>query len=339
MKVLVAGGAGFIGSNFVRLALDRWPEQDVVVLDALTYAGNLDNLSDVARDPRFTFIHGDICSAECVRDAMPGCSWVVNFAAETHVDRSILDPHAFVRTDVEGTQVLLEAARDLGVDRYLQVSTDEVYGEIPAPYRAREEDPVRPRSPYSASKAGGDLLVMAYHTTYGVSTLITRGANTYGPYQYPEKLVPLFVTNALEGLPLPVYGDGLQARDWLHVRDHCAAIALVLERGEAGEVYNLGVGEECPNLEIIDRIVELTGSDRELVQHVPDRPGHDRRYALDTAKVRALGWRPLIPLDVGLSDTVQWYRENRQWWVSIRDGDFREFYRAQYASRLSGMVP
>ncbi|HZS93182.1 MAG TPA: dTDP-glucose 4,6-dehydratase [Chloroflexota bacterium] len=331
----MTGGAGFIGSNFVRHALKHWPEAEIVVLDKLTYAGNLANLTDVRDHPRFQFMHGDICDRDTVREAMTGCTHVTNFAAETHVDRSILDPGAFVRTDVEGTRVLLEAALDLGIARYLQVSTDEVYGDIEPPARAGEEDPLRPRSPYLASKAGGDLMVGAYHATFGVPTLITRGSNTYGPYQYLEKLIPLFVTNALEGKPLPIYGDGMQMRDWLHVSDHCAGIAAVLESGRPGEIYNLGVGSERPNREVIDRIVALTGCDASLLRTVPDRPGHDRRYALDTEKARSLGWSPRIPFDEGLAETVAWYRDNREWWEPIKDGSYRAYYEAQYAVRLA----
>jgi dTDP-glucose 4,6-dehydratase len=335
MRLLVAGGAGFIGSSFVRHALRRWPECEVIVLDKLTYAGNLANLAAVEDDPRLRFVQGDICSDEAVRQAMSGCTQAVNFAAETHVDRSILDPDAFIRTNVLGTRVLLEAAKDLGVERYLQVSTDEVYGDVPAPGRSREEDPVRPRSPYAASKAGGDLMVGAYHVTYGLPTLITRGANTYGPYQYPEKLLPLFVTNALDGLPLPVYGDGLQVRDWLYVEDHCTGIATVLERGQPGEVYNLAAGNERTNQTVIDRLVELVGCDRALIRHVPDRPGHDRRYALQTDKARALGWEPRVSFEDGLERTVRWYREHRAWWEPIKSGSFREYYERQYARRLA----
>jgi dTDP-glucose 4,6-dehydratase len=266
---------------------------------------------------------------------MAGCTHVVNFAAETHVDRSILDPGAFLRTDVEGTRVLLEAARAQGIERYLQVSTDEVYGEIGPPERATEEHPFRPRSPYAASKAGGDLLVRAYHTTYGIPTLITHASNTYGPYQYPEKLIPLFVTNALEGLPLPIYGDGQQQRDWLSVEDHCTGIATVLERGTVGESYNIGVGEERPNLEVIERIVHLTGCDRSLLRFVPDRPGHDRRYALATEKLRSLGWVPQQPFEEGLARTVRWYEEHRSWWEPIKQGSFQEYYQRQYEQRLA----
>src|SRR5579859_7803968 len=309
MRLLVTGGAGFIGSGFVRYMLATRLDCHVTVLDKLTYAGNTANLAGVWEDPRFRFVQGDICDRDVVKKTLAGHTHVTNFAAETHVDRSILDPDAFVRTDVEGTRVLLEAAGDAGVQCYLQVSTDEVYGDVEAPARSRESDALQPRSPYSASKAGGDLMVGAYHATYGLPTLITRGANTYGPYQYPEKLVPLFVTNALDGLSLPVYGDGLQVRDWLFVDDHCTGIAAVLERGEPGTVYNLGAGNECPNLTIVERIVELTGCDRGLIRHVADRPGHDRRYALDTARISGLGWSPTVTLYEGLERTVRWYGE------------------------------
>jgi dTDP-glucose 4,6-dehydratase len=335
-RLFVAGGAGFIGSNFVRLALTRWPDDDLVVYDALTYAGNMANLEGVLDDPRVTFVHGDIREAASVRSAMAGCARVVNFAAETHVDRSILDPSRFVETDVEGTRVLLEAARDEGVTRYLQVSTDEVYGDVEPPHRSTESDPLRPRSPYSASKAGGDLMVGAYHATFGVPALITRGSNTYGPYQYPEKLIPLFITNALQGRPLPIYGDGMQMRDWLAVSDHCSGIATVLDRGAPGEVYNLGAGNERPNLEVIEAILRLTDADPSLLRHVPDRPGHDRRYALDSSKARALGWTPAASFEDGLAATVSWYRAHRDWWEPIVSGEFRAYYQQQYAVRLGG---
>ncbi len=336
MKLLVAGGAGFIGSNFVRFALKRWPECTTIVLDALTYAGNKANLHDVWDDPRFTFIQGDICDPDTVRASMSGCSQVINFAAETHVDRSILDASAFLRTDIEGTRILLEAVRDTpGIERYLQVSTDEVYGEIDPPRRATEEFPLRPRSPYAASKAGGDLMVGAYFATYNLPVLITRGANTYGPYQFPEKLIPLFVTNALDGLSLPVYGDGRQVRDWLHVEDHCEALAIVLEHGLCGHTYNVGAGSEQPNLAVIEGIVALTRCDPSLVEHVPDRPGHDRRYALDTAKIRALGWQPGISFEHGLASTVRWYSDHSSWWRPLKDGEYHDYYRRQYESRLA----
>ncbi|MGI8968168.1 MAG: dTDP-glucose 4,6-dehydratase [Chloroflexota bacterium] len=335
MRLLVTGGAGFIGSNFARYALERWPECSVIVLDALTYAGNRENLADVAAEPRFTFIHGNICDPNAVTEAMRGCTHVLNFAAETHVDRSILDGGVAVRTNIEGTRVLLEAARELGVERYLQVSTDEVYGEIETPGRSPEDAPLRPRSPYSAAKAGADLLVGAYNSTYELPTLITRGSNTYGPYQYPEKLFPLFITNALDALPLPVYGDGQQMRDWLFVEDHCAAIATVLELGAPGEVYNVGLGIERPNAVVIERILELTGADSALIRHVPDRPGHDRRYALDLARIHALGWRPQVSFARGTQFSVHWYREHRAWWERIKGAEYRDYYDRQYAERLA----
>lgn len=327
MRVLVTGGAGFIGSHFVCRLVARGDE--VVVLDKLTYAGNPANLEGV--DARL-FV-GDIADAEAVEAAGAGCEAVVNFAAETHVDRSILTPRDFVHTDVLGTLTLLEWARATGA-RYVQVSTDEVYGDLERGGRSREEDPLLPSSPYSAAKAGGDLQVLAYVRTYGVNASITRGANTFGPRQYPEKLIPLFVTNALDGLPLPVYGDGLQRREWLHADDHCAAVEQVLEAGGPGEVYNIG-GEEFENIEVTRRILELTGADESLVQHVEDRAGHDRRYALDDAKLRALGWAPAHSFgELGLRDTVTWYAENRSWWEPIKSGAYREYYEAQYGARL-----
>ncbi len=335
MKLLVTGGAGFIGSAFVRSAFDRWPEAEVVVLDLLTYAGNRTNLSLIQNTPGYSFVRGDIGDPKDVRAAISGCTHVVNFAAETHVDRSILDAAAFIRTNVEGTRVLLDAARDSGVERFLQVSTDEVYGDVSAPTRSTEEDALQPRSPYAASKAAAEMLVFAYHSTFDVPVLVSRGSNTYGPYQYPEKLMPLFVTNAIDGLPLPVYGDGRQVRDWMHVDDHCAGIATVLERGEAGEVYNVASENELPNGAVIDRIIELTGCDRGLIRHVRDRLGHDRRYALGTTKVRTLGWTPRIPFDVGLEETVNWYMDHRSWWEPIKSGRFREYYQEQYEHRLT----
>jgi dTDP-glucose 4,6-dehydratase len=328
MRVLVTGGAGFIGSRFVHRAAARG--DDVVVLDKLTYSGNRANLEGAPHE----FVQGDICDPEAVADAARSCDAIVNFAAETHVDRSILGPAEFIQTDVAGTQVLLDHARHAGL-RLVHVSTDEVYGDMEGGGRATEEDPLRPSSPYSASKAGGDLQVLAYVRTFGVDACITRGANTYGPRQYPEKFLPLFITNALDGLPLPVYGDGLQVREWLHADDHCAAIERVLESGRAGEAYNVG-GEERPNLEVVQRILELTGADSSLVKHVEDRPGHDRRYALDDAKLRSLGWAPQHSFEEGgLAETVEWYRENREWWEPIKSGEFRAYYEQQYADRLA----
>ena len=327
MRVLVTGGAGFIGSHFVKRLVAGGDE--VVVLDKLTYAGNPANLEGVEH----TLVVGDIADVEAVARAADGCEAIVNFAAETHVDRSILGPQEFVHTDVLGTVTLLEWARE-NEARFVQVSTDEVYGDLEAGGRARELDPVAPSSPYSAAKAGGDLQVLAYARTYGVRASITRGANTYGPNQYPEKLVPLFVTNALEGLPLPVYGDGKQVREWLHAEDHCAGIDLVLREGAPGEIYNVG-GEDHENLEVTYRILELTGADAALIRHVEDRAGHDRRYAVDDTKLRALGWAPQHSFgEGGLPATVDWYRANRAWWEPIKSGAYRTYYEEQYANRL-----
>jgi dTDP-glucose 4,6-dehydratase len=328
MRVLVTGGAGFIGSHFVRRLVAQGDE--VVVLDRLTYAGNPANLEGVPHE----FHHGDIADPASVETAGAGCDAVVNFAAETHVDRSILDPREFIHTEVLGTQTLLEWTRASGA-RYVQVSTDEVYGDLEAGGRSREDDPLRPSSPYAAAKAAGDLQVLAYARTYGVRASITRGANTYGSHQYPEKLIPLFVTNALDGLPLPVYGDGKQVREWLHADDHCAAVELVLREGAPGEVYNVG-GEEFENIEVTHRILELTGADPGLVRHVDDRAGHDRRYALDDSKLRSLGWSPQHSFgETGLTDTVDWYRGHREWWEPIKSGEYRAYYERQYADRLA----
>ena len=327
--MLVTGGAGFIGSHFVKHLVSAG--DDVVVLDKLTYSGNRANLDGIDVE----FHTGDICDPGAVAEAAAGCGAVVNFAAETHVDRSILGPADFIQTDVAGTQVLLDWCRGSGA-RLVQVSTDEVYGDLEAGGYSREDDPLRPSSPYSASKAGGDLQVLAYVRTYGVDAAITRGANTYGPNQYPEKMMPLFITNALDGEPLPVYGDGRQRREWLYAEDHCAGIELVLRDGAAGEIYNVG-GEEHENLEVTSRILELVGAGVELVRHVADRPGHDRRYALDTAKLRGLGWEPQTSFTEGLAATVDWYRRERAWWEPLKSGEYREYYRQQYAERLSGV--
>jgi dTDP-glucose 4,6-dehydratase len=327
VRVLVTGGAGFIGSHFVRrLAANG---HDVVVLDKLTYSGNVANLEGV----RHRFVEGDIADPEAVASAAAGCEAIVNFAAESHVDRSILESFDFVHTQMRGTQTLLEYVRATRV-RFVQVSTDEVYGDLEGGGSSTEDDPLRPSSPYSATKAGGDLLVLGYVRTHGVDASITRGANTYGPNQYPEKFLPLFITNALDGEPLPVYGDGRQRREWLHVDDHCAGVELVLDRGEAGHVYNVG-GDERENLEMVQRILSLTGADESLVRHVEDRPGHDRRYSIDDAKLRALGWSPAATLDDGLAETFAWYRDNRAWWEPIKSGEYRAYYERQYAERLA----
>jgi dTDP-glucose 4,6-dehydratase len=329
MKLLVCGGAGFIGSNFVRLRV-RDHGDEVVVLDKLTYAGRLENLAAVEH----TFVHADIADAEKVREAMAGVDAVVNFAAETHVDRSIAEPDAFVTTHAVGTYVLLEAAREHGV-RYLQVSTDEVYGSI-ASGSFTESSPLQPSSPYSATKAGADLLVASYYETFGLETVICRGSNNYGPYQYPEKLIPLMVLNAFHGDRLPVYGDGMQVRNWLYVEDFGRGIGHVLAHGAPGEVYNVGGPDECPNIDVVKRIVALTGNDESLIEYVTDRPGHDRRYSLGSEKVRALGWEAQVRFEEGLEATVKWYRDNTDWWESIRSGDYLEYYKRQYGTALGG---
>jgi dTDP-glucose 4,6-dehydratase len=327
VRVLVTGGAGFIGSHFVKRLVAGG--DDVVVLDKLTYAGNPANLEGTDVEP----IVGDIADPDAVARAGVGCDAVVNFAAETHVDRSILDPEAVVRTNVVGPNVLLEWARASG-KRLLHVSTDEVYGDVGLDEAPRkEDDPFRPSSPYSAAKAGGDLLVPAYVRTYGVDALRTHGANTYGPNQYPEKFLPLFVTNLFDGGPVPVYGDGRQRREWLHVEDHCAALDLVLREGVAGEAYNIG-GSEQENLTMVESFLRLTGADPSLVRHVEDRAGHDRRYSVDDTKLRRLGWAPETALEDGLASTVEWFRSNRSWWEPIKSGEYRRYYEEQYAERL-----
>lgn len=331
-RVVVAGGAGFIGSNFARLLLDLGYEA-VRVFDKLTYAGKLENLADVRHDPRFSFVQGDICDPEAVANALVGFDSVVNFAAESHVDRSLLNPGEFIQTDVYGVYVLLEAVRTLDLKRFIQVSTDEVYGHVPAGH-SRESDPIAPRNPYSASKAGGELLVRSYVETYGSPAIITRGSNTYGPYQYPEKVLPFSITNVLLGEPIQLYGDGRQMRDWLHVIDHCRGIELVLREGLDGEIYNIGGGSERENIEIARIIMDELDAPEELLVHVTDRQGHDRRYALDTGKIRRLGWEPEFEFEGGIRDTIRWYRERRDWWEPIRNSeDFRQYYERNYGHR------
>ncbi|HVF79181.1 MAG TPA: dTDP-glucose 4,6-dehydratase [Solirubrobacteraceae bacterium] len=327
MKLLVCGGAGFIGSSFVRVRLDEHGDS-VTVLDKLTYAGRRENLEGLDIE----FVHAGIEDAAAVADAMRGVDAVVNFAAETHVDRSITEPDAFVTTHAVGTWVLLEAARTAGV-RYLQVSTDEVYGSIEQG-SFTESSPLAPSSPYSATKAGADLLVASYFHTYGLETVICRGSNNYGPRQYPEKLIPLMVLNALHGDPLPVYGDGMQVRNWLYVEDFARGIGHVLAHGTPGEAYNVGGPDECPNIEVVQRIIELTGADESLLTYVKDRPGHDRRYSLGSEKARELGWEAQVRFAAGLEQTVAWYQEHRGWWEPIRSGDYREYYERQYGSRI-----
>ncbi len=332
MRLLVAGGAGFIGSNYVAHRLDEHPDDSVRVLDKLTYAGRRENLDGLPED-RWELVEADIADSNAVRTAFEDCDAVVNFAAESHVDRSIETPGEFITTDVYGTYVLLEAARDAGV-RHLQVSTDEVYGDFELG-SASEESKLNPSSPYSASKAGGDLLVSAFARTYDSEALIIRASNNYGPRQHPEKLIPLCILNALAGDPLPVYGDGMQVRNWLYVEDCCAAIDTVLERGEPGQVYNVGGPDELPNLDVIRRILALTDRDASLISYVKDRPGHDRRYSLSAARLEALGWKAAVGFDEGIDRTVNWYRENRWWWEPIRSGDYRDYYERQYGKALN----
>src|SRR5919202_1122204 len=331
-RLLVTGGAGFIGSAFVRDHLRNYPDDTVVVLDKLTYAGNLANLAPVATDPRYEFVQGNIGDATLVGTLMPGVDIVLNFAAETHVDRSILDPGAFIETDLRGTWVLLEAARRAGVGRFVQISTDEVYGEVPTGASC-EDDPLLPRSPYAASKAGGELMVRAYHVTYGLPTLVTRASNNFGPYQYPEKFLPVLITAALDDRPIPLYGDGRQRRDWLYVDDHCAALEVVLARGTPGTAYNIGGGNERENRALAEQVLDFLGKPRELIQSVPDRPGHDRRYAVDASRLAALGWRPAHTFETALEYTVRWYVEHQDWWRPLQDADYQTYYRRNYADR------
>ena len=332
MKIyLVTGGSGFIGSNFVRYMLQNDPDCHILNLDKLTYAGNPANLSDIELDDRYTFIHGDICDRNVVWDIFRKHSpqVLINFAAETHVDRSIGSPDDFIKTDVFGVFTLLEASKEFGVDLFLQISTDEVYGSI-AEGSFREGDPMLPSSPYSASKAGGDRLAYSYYVTYNLPVIITRASNNYGPFQYPEKLISLFVTNALEDRHLPVYGDGKNVRDWLYVSDHCSAIHFIIENGELGEVYNVGGGNELQNIHITHQILELLGKSTDLIKFVEDRKGHDLRYSLDCSKLNQLGWMPKHSFDEALAETIQWYQSNEAWWVPIKSGEFREYYKTHY---------
>ncbi len=332
-SLLITGGAGFIGSNFVRYILKQYPNYRAVVFDKLTYAGNLDNLRDVEKNPRYAFVRGDICDAPAVERAVREhrIDTIVNFAAETHVDRSIMDADAFIKTDIYGTYVLLEAAKKFGL-RYHQVGTDEVYGWVEQG-RSGEDDRLLPRSPYAASKAGADLLIYAYVVTHKVAATMTRGANNIGPYQYPEKVVPLFVTNAIDDKPLPLYGDGKQVRDYQFVLDHCEAIDLVLHRGTIGELYNVGTGQETENIVMARMILKMLGKPESLIQPVADRPGHDRRYALDVTKLRGLGWEPAHNFEEALQKTVQWYVENEWWWRKLKSGEYLEYYKKQYVER------
>lgn len=332
MKLLVTGGAGFIGSNFIKYILDKYPAYHVLNFDKLTYAGNLDNLKKVAGHDHYRFIKGDIVDTKLVNELAKEVDVIINFAAETHVDRSILDPFAFIDTDVRGTYSLIQAARDAGHERYIQISTDEVYGDFEAGGKATEDSPLRPSSPYSASKAGGDLQVVAAFRTFGFPGIITRCTNNYGPNCYPEKVVPLFITNALEDISVPVYGDGKQVRDWLYVLDHCRAIDLVLHKGKVGEVYNIGADNdpEVTNLNLTKKILEYVKKTDSLIEYVKDRPGHDRRYAVDSSKIRKLGWKPSVNFEEGLKLTVRWYKDNTDWWQKIKSGEYKEWYSKQY---------
>ncbi len=335
MKLLVTGGAGFIGSAFVRMALAAGDA--VTNLDKLTYAGNLENVEAAAENPRYRFVHGDICDAGLVNSLLAEERFeaVVHFAAESHVDRSILSAAPVFETNLRGTFTLLEAARAYKLPRFVHVSTDEVYGSLEPPLEANENFPLQPSSPYSASKAGSDLLALSYFTTYRLPVIVTRASNNYGPYQFPEKLVPLMIANALEGRKLPVYGDGMQVRDWLYVEDHCRAVRAVMTRGREGEIYNIGGNRSLPNLEVVRRILAATGAPESLIEYVEDRPGHDRRYALTSAKVmRETGWAPEVPFEKGLALTVDWYRHNRGWVERVRSGEYQAYYERNYGDRL-----
>jgi dTDP-glucose 4,6-dehydratase len=332
-KILITGGAGFIGCNFVRHVVEKRPDWEIVVLDKLTYAGRRENLTDLEGRKDFTFVQGDIADREVVARVLPGCAYVVNFAAETHVDRSLYDAGNFIQTDVYGAFVLLEEARrSKELRAFVQISTDEVYGSVETG-SSRETDALMPRNPYSASKAGGDRLAYSYFTTYGVPVIVTRASNNYGPFQYPEKVIPLFVTHAIDDIPVPLYGDGLNVRDWLHVDDHCAAVLMLLESGKAGETFNIGGGNEVKNIDLTRRILSLVGKNESLIKPVTDRPGHDRRYSLDCGKLRGLGWSPSVAFEDGLRATVEWYRAHESWWRPIKENHpaFREHYQRHYS--------
>ncbi|MCH1625062.1 dTDP-glucose 4,6-dehydratase [Fredinandcohnia quinoae] len=337
MNVLVTGGAGFIGSNFVRYMLEKYPHYHIINFDLLTYAGNLENLKEYENHKNYTFVKGNIQNKELVQYVVSkhDVNAIVNFAAESHVDRSIIDPGIFTKTNVLGTQVLLDVAKECHIQKYIQISTDEVYGSLEEVGLFTEETPLSPNSPYSASKASADLLVKAYHETFGLNINITRCSNNYGPFHFPEKLIPLMITNALENKKLPVYGDGKHIRDWLHVKDHCSAISLVLHNGKPGEVYNIGGSNEMENIEVVKEILSILKKPQNLIQYIEDRAGHDRRYAIDATKIRSeLGWRPEYDFENGLIDTVNWYLENKDWWSHIKTGDYEKYYVSQYGASL-----
>ena len=333
-SVLVTGGAGFIGSNFVRYMVDKYPEYDIINLDALTYSGNLENLKDIENKENYSFVKGDIRDKSIVDDLVKKCDYVINFAAESHVDRSIFDPEIFIKSNVLGTQVLLNASKKFGVEKYIQISTDEVYGTLGESGYFTENTPLQPNSPYSASKAGGDLITRAYFETFDLPMNITRCSNNYGPYQFPEKLIPLMISNALENKSLPVYGDGKNIRDWLHVYDHCTAIDLVLHEGKLGEVYNIGGNNEKENIYIVKLILEELGKDESLIEFVTDRLGHDRRYAIDSTKIQTdLEWKPKYTFEIGIKETIKWYLDNQEWISKVRSGEYQDYYEKLYSNR------
>ena len=332
--ILITGGAGFIGSNFVKYMLDKYSDYDIINLDALTYCGNLENLKDIEDMDNYTFVKGDIRDKDLVYDLVSKSDFVINFAAESHVDRSITDPEIFIKSNVLGTQVLLNAAKDCGVEKYIQISTDEVYGTLGETGYFSETTPLQPNSPYSASKAGGDLITRAYFETFDLPVNITRCSNNYGPYQFPEKLIPLMISNALEGKKLPIYGDGKNIRDWLHVYDHCQAIDLVLHEGKLGEVYNIGGHNERQNIQIVKLILDALGKDESLIEFVADRLGHDRRYAIDADKIRnELGWKPKYTFETGIKETIQWYLDNQDWMDQVKSGEYQQYYEKMYGNK------
>ena len=333
-NIFVTGGAGFIGSNFIRILLKKNDNINVINFDKLTYAGNPENLKDVQNDKRYKFILGDICDYNKVAETLKNyqIDTIINFAAESHVDRSIMGAVDFIKTDVEGAYILLENARNIGIEKFIQISTDEVYGSVETGF-SKETDTLMPRNPYSASKAGGDRLAYSFYATYGIPVIITRASNNYGPFQYPEKLIPLFATNAMENKNVPLYGDGLNIRDWLYVDDHCNAILFILKNGKNGEIYNIGGGNLHTNIEITKLILKLTGKSESLIAPVKDRLGHDRRYALDSSKLETLGWKPDVPFDKGMEQTVKWYMDNKDWWKKLKNKEFDNYYKQQYIDR------
>ena len=330
MQILVTGGLGFIGSNFIRHIMSKYPDYTITNIDKMTYAGNPENLKDIEKNKKYSFVKGDICDAKIVDRLIKGKDIVLNFAAETHVDRSIDDPKSFIRTDVDGTHTLLEAAKKHGIKKFIQISTDEVYGSIEKG-SFTEDSVLQPNSPYSASKAGGDLIARSYNKTFGVPVIITRSSNNFGPYQYPEKLIPLFITNLLEGRKVPVYGDGLNVRDWLYVIDNCEAIDFVMHKGSIGEIYNIGADNEKTNIEITKLLLKELGKNESSIEFVKDRPGHDKRYSINSSKLRKLGWKPRFKFERALKETVKWYKNNQNWWKKIKSGEYKGYYKKHYS--------